>query len=915
MKKFLALLLAVTMLMGIMPVMNVFAADFAPVTSDETKDVWATGEWVVSDWSSTTNAVKKSFNISPSVTYQGTGALHMVYEDDGDSATNDRFAVRQQNKLTAGNEYKVSLYAKVNFVEQQDAAELPSAFFYAHNKGNIAFTDETYFVGEATADGWQKIEVEFTAGGTAGGAASFDIYAQCGRVDLYLDNISIYDKTANVEICATELDRNFDNNSFEYATAEGETVSANSLGWMVPDWSSVSLARKKHHHVSTKESYEGSGSLHVQYWTDGIAGNDRFAIRSDNHYLDGSSNYKLTMYIKTIGNSLTTVDTNGTTYTMQVLPGGNAGTINVSDSVLTATEKEGWKKLEKTFKSTATTDRLQIYFGQGNADVYIDSISICKDNGDGTYGENIFADKGEMMYNFDEDTEAAVFAPITNDEDTTIDAWDFGWVWSNWNTTTNAKKMSYSISPSVTHKGSGALHMVYDDDDDVSTDDRYAIRQQNKLTVGNTYKLSLYAKVNFVEQQDVGTNSSAFIFAGKKGNISFTDANYYVGEADDEGWQKIEIEFDASSTNLDIYAERGRVDLYIDTVSLIDVTNNNTEILDTVKKRSFDEDGETSSGGGDEGGDGSDVPSEPWTDEDVEEIIPSNVTDFTGVGASDYGWEVSNFEGANGTIQVSSATAYEGKNSLHIKYSKTGTKDYALIRPKSNDNNNLVAGTKYKVTMYIRPVVNTADGIGAKFISHSTAASFGNTKGKITKADKPGWYKYEDEGVVELTRLHLMANGGICEFYVDNVSVSIVDENGVAGENRFADKRGTFEAEGATGYTVSGPKLYDEDGNEVTDVTAAVSGKKITAAAAVANYTEADTFTGEIIVCLYKGDVLQDTVMSGAQNIKTTDSAKFLTTDITMPEITEETAGDYTIRVFVWESLAGMAPLSLSTAF
>lgn len=55
--------------------------------------------------------------------------------------------------------------------------------------------------------------------------------------------------------------------------------------------------------------------------------------------------------------------------------------------------------------------------------------------------------------------------------------------------------------------------------------------------------------------------------------------------------------------------------------------------------------------------------------------------------------------------------------------------------------------------------------------------------------------------------------------------------------------------------------------------------------------------------------------MSGAQNIKTTDSAKFLTTDITMPEITEETAGDYTIRVFVWESLAGMAPLSLSTAF
>ncbi|MBR5152167.1 MAG: hypothetical protein IKW60_01365 [Clostridia bacterium] len=912
--------------------------------------------------------------INTAVSHSGSGSLHIVsYDNPGTGSSNPAYTeywmLRPHGTnaaalaTVADTKHKVTFWAKVLTNDKMTNKATDDALQFRKNNTSVALSNMA--VG-TPVDGWQYYEHEFTENA----AGRWGFIMSDGNVDAYIDDITFQTWNGSAygdNLIAGDLALM---GTFDVAVAtptpaptaaptvapsaaptvtfnpsnEGDGAAEPGSSWATTTWSRYTADQYRLVYNSVY-SHTGSQSLHFVLNDDETANNGDMRIDAypaKNGYNPGTggaykanTTYKLTFWAKVnyVGTNHQNSAKEGVRFVLQ--NDHNLSSMAVGEPV------NGWQKYELT-ETKVAAGRGGFYFGDADVDIYIDSVTLCEVV-NGVEGENILPLKVAYM---DEDGNVArpvatpvptagptavpqPFNPSTEGDSEKALNVDTAWTYSDWSSVSGCPSAPISkVNTKYSHTGSGSMHLALYNDTAVSND-RYAIRihdgQQPSLVLqaNKKYKMTFWAKVNNNDMQDnAPTKEVVQVVLDTITNLS----THAVGEPVD-GWQYYEKEVTVGATvsqaRSGFWLQDGNADLYIDDVTMHvwvdgEWSENmiaSTEYANQPKMTYFDTDSIV-----------------------IPPVYGSNVPDLTAGSNPVFGrfkWETSawNKAGAAGTLGghsevVTSEVSYSGKNSLHITYKQGDSGDNNVdlrdikVRPMGNANQfatgegtplNLVAGTTYTLTLYVKLVKNTADGF---YVSGPSGAADRISSTKFTDMGN-GWYKYEETAAATNTRVCIGCNAGEVELYLDDVSCVpaggtdlFTYANVVNDINHIA---GTFETTGNTGWKVFTPALYTEDGTKVEDITADLSGATLTAGAALANYDQ-DAFTGQLIVALYKGTKLEKIVVSDVLTATKEGSAVKLLTDIEMPTMTAADAADYTVQLFVWESYASMNPLCLSTS-
>jgi len=904
-KRMISLLLAMVMLFSITPVMLVSAALTTTTLDSALNGLW---KWNGSGW----KVNGKTAEIVQGAGVDGSAALHIVGNSDAGNAAN-AFQVVSATALTKGNTYKVTFYAK-------NVTNLQNAKVCFGDWGQSAL-DVNASYAEDMGDGWYKFTFEKTVSSNVEFAFvcltdTDGSYATYEELEFYVDKISIVNTADNSELLSY-FAANF--NEEPVATPEPTTapeptatpdtsneetfLAGGTYGWWTNTTYKYNDQYLNYATLSTTEVYDGDKSAHIYIPASDGAAEWQFSCTTP---ITEVGTYTVTAYIKANDAALASkIMKPATNYNQQLLSA--TGT----DWGVT-TDKDGWLK----YSYTATCDALKcvnfaiVLAASTDINMYIDNVSIVKNNGDGTTTEIIPATMGGFEFGAPIPTPTPIATatpeptavptpaptPDTSNEESFIN-YDYSNGWG-YNTAYRANTTAHGWTKLTTEEvydGNKAAHIYIPADAiaEGTNGPSLMVKGDYAITEAGSYTVTAYIKV---VQGDMDNIKITNIGSWGQTALSSTSATWGVA-TDKEGWLKYSYTNantalgKATQFTLNMPQGGSVVDMYIDNIT---VTKNNadgsTEIIPTNI-------------GGFEFG-----KRVLTREEKIEALLPGTAEEAF-MGGADWGTDTKhNNDQYKNYIKLSSDEAYAGGRSAHVLVPAS---DNAEVFQFSSKHLITQAGS-YTVTMYAKIVKGDASKINLFTLGTWKQPAISTLT--VEPTDKDGWMKYSQTVNVASVANNLqfalvLPAATDLDLYIDNVSVVV---NGV---NVLPDAASTFEPATipAAGYTATATKLYTIDdaittATEITELNAVDSGKTIIATATVANYTRGDSFTGQMILCFFDGDELKLARLGQVITIKETDSATKVSCIMDMPAFTD--VSNLKIKAFLWNSLEGMMPLN-----
>ena len=326
-------------------------------------------------------------------------------------------------------------------------------------------------------------------------------------------------------------------------------------------------------------------------------------------------------------------------------------------------------------------------------------------------------------------------------------------------------------------------------------------------------------------------------------------------------------------------------------------------------------------------------------------FAPSSDGDSTKMLNGDTGWAIGSLSG-NNYAKINTAYSYTGSGSMHL-VSYAGASDWNVrIHPNHKPDLEVKKDVQYKVSFWAK--VNDNDANSAiNGTQDAVRFCFGSWTMKslsdlaVGEPDANGWQYYEKEyiyqdsgnGTVwkengtgnkyEASQWGFYIGGGNVDVYIDDISVQI-QTNGVYGDNILTHnnaslaetykKMAQFDTDSEIDdWAIKHSLTRKADGAKVSDITADLSGATLKVSTTAINGTE-NADSCQLIVALYNGTTMEKVVLSDSPQNVAAGGRAYLQAEITLPTITAETAANYTIKLFVWDSYAGMDPLCISTS-
>jgi len=632
------------------------------------------------------------------------------------------------------------------------------------------------------------------------------------------------------------------------AATEITTTKDETIGWYIQEFKNGSGTASKTVEVADGVGYNSSRSLYIK-WTTENKNSDWLNLENMGiQSYTPSDRYTVSFRIKKI-------DTTGTY--PDILFGWTGGSNRLESKYTGYTVEEadenGWQRV--TASTTADAGRFfQLNIQKPSFEAYIDDFVVTK-NGDST----------NLLVNGDFEGEESVTIPTHTSLDA-LEDWTASYR-SNYPETSGTREIKTATG--VSYTGNKSMYAKFDGSGsnwvEIKNSGLTAALDSNK-----TYDVSFYIRGEYTTTNNEFTvgmgseyahNGSATPNSYLAKSMTFVDAEDPAKAA--EGWKKLSVKL-YNPTAAFKFVIQGVCEVYIDDFSVKE-TGSDTNLLTN----------------GDFEGASAVLPDITKTALDTNEW--NFVTDK--IGESTY------------TAGVTAVEAQQGKKSLHLTWTSSNRNEYVQLRSKEVKTL-LTEGQSYTLEAYVKRVSGDASTIG-------------------------GWYDWQGKSVSTTTEgeWELFTTSGICansansaqtiqfvfqgtqgiDMYIDNMVLKDASNNVVWSED--------FET-ATEGYETSAIKLFDEDMNEITELSSNLDGKTVTGAVAVINYDKAN-LTGQLMFALYDGYQLKKLILSDIESITTTaNGAKIVTVEFTMPEYKDS----YKMKAFIWDSIEGMNPLSRITA-
>lgn len=832
------------------PGVNLLEGSMSTFERAETESDIESNVWAVYRQDST--AVGYNYTVQKSSAYAASGdnSLHLGWHlHEG-----TRFSAWAAAKIN----YRETMLAQGDYLFSCKVKGMTDFVQLKFNTGSLSGTripTLTQYASEADSDGWityTDIPFSMTSEGNFELIMNGDCTSECYLDDIVITRADDASKTNILSYYASTFDE-------EPVEIDDTAEALNEKLWDVyKGGTDKSLAE-----TTAKESFDGTRSLHLKN-VSGTESEKKLNIWALTKIPSG--NYTMTAYVKekSVDNWVGMTFTNWTGTDIE----------NATHFKKEETAVDGWYKYTITadIDDTNGVRRPTIYLWNKNTggvtDIYVDGLTLVNN----ATGIDVLGGIGS----FDEPASD----PLAGELD--MNVWQYSGNGAEYAVAEPTAKYAYEGENSLRIKkihGSGATNY---------TNFWY---KQNTLAAG-TYKMSARVKTAILDQQSGSYVAFALGDGGGASNpwvgvkLNSGASNITVGEPDENGWVEYTMTATVGSAGpaypMIIIESPFVAEIYVDNLTVIREGSTKDVLLGAG---TFD-----------------DILAFP---------------DITGKSIDTSFWNMAHnqTEGAETEVigETSMETAFDGRRSLHIK--RVGNGKATNIWPRTAM---LEAGKEYTMTAYIKTAEDDTNSGNVKMTFGSWQATAVSTLEKDTETGKPGWVKYELTATVGSSypngpMIYVdPASGKTVDIYVDNISIYATDDasrtnllvDGTTGKNH-----GSFEAEPgiAPTFEASPVKLFDADMNEITELTASLSGKEVTAAAAVMNESAGSEFTGQIILCVYDGLEMKYSSLSEVQTIAEGDGATLVTSTIKLPEFEE--VGNLKVKVFLWDSATGMYPL------
>jgi len=308
-------------------------------------------------------------------------------------------------------------------------------------------------------------------------------------------------------------------------------------------------------------------------------------------------------------------------------------------------------------------------------------------------------------------------------------------------------------------------------------------------------------------------------------------------------------------------------------------------------------------------------------------------------------WATAGLNNNSGELAVETATgvSYSGHTSLHVKV-KEG--DKVTLRPQDANGAEIKAITEqsspddqYEFSFYVKGALTQDVAAGMGYVYSNQDNGDSANKGlasmwKITDGEfapqvpedaakaAEGWVKYSltiyAKNIFDTEGKFISGNSGAlgiaigaftqtanCDIFIDDVSLVKI---GDSSNSNFVANPGFEGTSTKTGVEIFGAGIFDEDGNRITQFTAELSGKTVTAAAYLVNYDQTADLNGMLILAYKTGYTLQTVKFSAdAPTAVATGEGVMLTAELTLPDFTD--ASGMKLQAMVWDGYDTMIPL------
>lgn len=385
MKKLFVLMMALAILASTMFTNVAFAA---AVSEEDSDSVYLWDAFYESDASRNElyDENVRYIKVDPTKANSGNNSVKM-HREATHSATTLKLQKNEAGLLTGGTTYRISFYFKNNTND-----ETPTFKISCGKADNQYITDISEFTTESCANGWTKAWKDMLVNAYYG---TFQIQLYSNH-DVNIDDISVQKKQSD----STYGDNIIENSSFELVPLDltgevkygSETVDA---GLNVKNLGGTEGYRgfqiKKgiqsgtvSANYSTLQAAAGDYSLHIR-WTadDYTTGSGNYISYLTNKSITVNSEYKVSMWVYTAGIN-----------TGLKLRCGDWTQHPIMSLAVEDASRPGWTKIEKTFTATSALPRVDIVFGGGAVDTFIDDYVVTEvadtTNADHLYGYGSF---------------------------------------------------------------------------------------------------------------------------------------------------------------------------------------------------------------------------------------------------------------------------------------------------------------------------------------------------------------------------------------------------------------------------------------------------------------------------------------------------------------------------------------------
>ena len=806
--------------------------------------------------------------IAEGVSYSGDRSLHIKFNPTTPADATNIQTVHPTvvSAFDATKTYNLSFYA-LGKVTDPSKVYVSMGWKTGSKKTMDTWTVEDPEDAAKKAAGWKKYTTTLT-----NTHDTFRFVTHYYAAELFIDDITLIDEAApTVNIFDGEMGTFEDPATIVPGTALTTTTTDPALSGY---WGYNSNAYKiagKTVEIVADGGFDSSAGLHIVANSLPTDTDSAFQVVAQDKLTEGHT-YDVTFYAKNVKN-MGQVKIACGNYTQNALDVTASNAEDMGD---------GWYKF--TFEKTYSNNNALAFIVYTNTDsdyntyeeveFYVDKVSIVDQ-----------ADSSEVMSYFAANFEEK---PVVLPTPTELIALEQGWTASYKNEAALDNARHSKIAKGVSYSGDRSLHIKFNP---VTPLDATNIQSVNSIVssfdASKTYNLSFYMLGKVTDP------SKVYVSMGWKTGAKKTMDQWVIEDPEDatkkaEGWKKCTVTLTNTHDTFRFVTHYYAAELFIDDITLIDSAAPTVNIFDgpigtfeePVIERPVD------------------ALSTSYLDPALQANWRHN-TDATGVLGK--------------SITLDTEVSYAGLNSMHV-VANSSTED-TQSNFQINGPEILETGKTYTVSFYAKDVKNLKN-VAIWYGGYSQKV-LDTTNTSIATAVGNGWYKFTFPATQASNNLKFGfivktntdendddENNGYeeVEFYIDNISV--VESTG--NTDIYAGFQGTFEEETTKAWTVGEVKLYDGT-TKLDALSDAQSGKTLTSKVRVANWNGGNSFTAQLLVCVYNGYQLEKANISTVTTIANNGGVGELTADIQLPTFAQ--GGDYTVKVYVWDSLAGMTPL------